>query len=191
MKRMHLMTLGLTVVTTTLCISGCRELREAIRPYPNRRPQASDRGPQTLRPMFLKRGVYTIQQKSSGRFVDAHEYAGKDYALVTRAPASDRTQEWFFYPEGDLVYTIQQMSSHRYVDAHEHAGKDYSVVTRPKQNNDTQRWIVRPVGTDTFTIQQKSSGRFVDAHEYAGKDFGVVTRPPQNNDTQRWIIRPR
>ena len=39
-------------------------------------------------------GVYTIQQKSNNRFVDAHEIAGKDFALVTRTAQNNDTQRW-------------------------------------------------------------------------------------------------
>jgi hypothetical protein len=39
-------------------------------------------------------GVYTIQQKSNGRFVDAHEIEGKDFALVTRTAQNNDTQRW-------------------------------------------------------------------------------------------------
>ena len=38
--------------------------------------------------------VYTIQQKSNGRFVDAHEIEGKDFALVTRTAQNNDTQRW-------------------------------------------------------------------------------------------------
>jgi hypothetical protein len=37
-------------------------------------------------------GVFTIQQQSNGRFVDAHEYSEKDFALVTRAAQNNDTQ---------------------------------------------------------------------------------------------------
>ena len=45
-------------------------------------------------PLILKPGLYTIQQQSNGRFVDAHEYSGKDFALVTRAAQNNDTQKW-------------------------------------------------------------------------------------------------
>jgi hypothetical protein len=145
----------------------------------------------TLRP-----GVYTIQHKSSGRYVDAYT-TRKDFALITR-PARDYVPDdghlffdpptWVITPVGG-VYTIQQKRGGRFVDAHEIAEKDFAVVTRPAQSfDDTQKWILNPLGDNTFTIQQKSSGRFVDAHEIAQKDFALVTRRAQNNDTQRWII---
>ena len=133
--------------------------------------------------------VYTIQQKSNGRFVDAHEIAEEDFALVTRTAQNNNTQRWILTPLGDNTYTIQQKSNGRFVDAHEIAEKDFTLVTRTAQNNNTQRWILTPLGNNTYTIQQKSNGRFVDAHEIAEKDFALVTRPAQNNDTQRWLIK--
>lgn len=134
-------------------------------------------------------GIYTIQQVSNNRFLDAHEVQDKDFAMVTRIAQNNDTQRWELTRAGEDTYTIRQLSSGRFVDAHEIAPKDFALVTRPKQDNDTQRWITKPSGVSTFTIQQKSNLRFVDAHEIESKDFAVVTRPEQNNNTQRWIIK--
>jgi protease II len=139
-------------------------------------------------PLILQPGLYTIQQQSNGRFVDAHEYSGKDFGLVTRPAQNNRTQQWIVIPVGG-VFRIQQKSNGRFVDAYQSSGKDFALVTRPAKNNDAQRWIVTPSGNNTFTVQQKSSGRFMDAHEIEEKDFALVTRPAQNNDTQRWLIK--
>ena len=138
----------------------------------------------------LNGGIYTIQQRSNGRYVDAHVTSDRDYLLVTRTRQDNDTQRWIFTPLGGNVYTIQQKGNGRYVDAHVTSDRDYELVTRTRQDNDTQRWILRRVGRDTYTIQQKSNGRYVDAHEHAGRDFALVTRQPQNQDTQRWVIRP-
>lgn len=132
--------------------------------------------------------VVTIQQVSSGRFVDAHEFDGQDWRLVTRPAQNNNTQLWRMVNLGGNVFTLQQMSNGRFVDAHEYDGEDYRLVTRPAQNNDTQRWLVLPLGGNIFTIQQVSNGRFVDAHETDTEDFRVVTRPAQGNATQQWRI---
>lgn len=132
--------------------------------------------------------VVTIQQVSSGRFVDAHEFDGQDWRLVTRPAQNNNTQLWRMVNIGGNVYTFQQMSNNRFVDAHEHAGEDFRLVTRPAQNNDTQRWLVLPLGGNIYTIQQVSNGRYVDAHENEAEDFRLVTRPAQNNATQQWRI---
>ena len=145
-------------------------------------------------PLILKPGLYTIQQQSNGRFVDAHEYSGKDFGLVTRPAQNNDTQKWvltrFGGPYMGGLYTIQQKSNGRFVDAYQSSGKDFALVTRTAKNNDAQRWIVTPSGNNTFTVQQKSSGRFMDAHEIEEKDFALVTRSAQNNDTQRWTLTP-
>jgi astacin len=138
-------------------------------------------------PLTLQPGLYTIQQKSNGRFVDAHEYSGKDFGLVTRPAQNNRTQQWILIPMGG-VFTIQQKSNGRFVDAYQSSGDDFALVTRTAKNNDAQRWTVTPSGNNTFTVQQKSTGRFADAHEIEGKDFALVTRPEQNNETQRWTL---
>jgi hypothetical protein len=144
-------------------------------------------------PLTLQPGLYTIQQQSNGRFVDAHEHSGEDFGLVTRPAQNNDTQKWvltrFGGPYMGGLYTIQQKSNGRFVDAYQSSGDDFALVTRPAKNNDAQRWIVTPSGNNTFTVQQKSTGRFADAHEIEEKDFALVTRPAQNNDTQRWLIK--
>ncbi len=144
-------------------------------------------------PLILQPGLYTIQQQSNGRFVDAHEYSGKDFGLVTRPAQNNRTQQWILIPVG-AVFKIQQKSNGRFVDAHEYSGKDFGLVTRPAQNNDTQRWVLTRFGGPyvggLYTIQQKSNGRFVDAYQSSGHDFALVTRTAENNDSQRWIVTP-
>jgi len=133
------------------------------------------------------RGKYTIQQKSNGRFLDAHE-GSNDNSVVTRNWQRNTTQSWIFVPVGKNRYTIQQMSSRRYMDAHE-GSNDNSVVTRDKQNNTSQVWLLSPRGKNTYTVQQMSAGLYMDAHEDSN-DNSVVTRNNQNNSTQQWIINP-
>jgi protease II len=139
---------------------------------------------------LLSSGGHTIQQKSNGRFVDAHENERKDFALVTRTAQNNDTQRWIFTSLGNDTYTLQQKSNGRFIDAYENERKDFALVTRTAQNNDTQRWKLTPLGNDTYTIRQESNGRFVDAHEDERKDFALVTRTVQNNDTQQWLIKP-
>jgi hypothetical protein len=86
-------------------------------------------------------GVYTIQQMSNDRYVDAHENSKNDYVLVTRPAQGNATQRWILTLQGDNVYIIQQQSSRRYVDAHENSVNGYRLVTRPAQNNNTQQWL--------------------------------------------------
>ena len=45
-----------------------------------------------------KQGVYTIQQKSNGRFVDAHEVEDRDFAVVTRTAQNNDSQRWAIKP---------------------------------------------------------------------------------------------
>ncbi len=133
------------------------------------------------------RGTYTLQQKSNGRFLDAHE-GSNDNSVVTRDRQTNTSQAWIITPVGKNKYTIQRMSSRRYMDAHE-GSNDNSVVTRDKQGNTSQVWVLIPLGKKTYTIQQMSSRRYLDAHE-GSNDNSVVTRDTQKNNTQRWVINP-
>lgn len=103
--------------------------------------QANDTQHWTIRPIG---GVYTLQQVSSNRNLDAHESSDEDYSVVTRVSQNNDSQRWILTPLGNGTYTVQQLSSGRYLDAHPHSSRDYSVVTRRRQDNDTQRWIVTP-----------------------------------------------
>ena len=155
-----------------------------------RNRQDNDTQQWIIKPVVVKaqalKGTYTIQQKSNGRYMDAHE-GSKDNAVVTRDKQNNNTQRWDLVPVGTNIYTIQQKSNGRYMDAHE-GSNDNAVVTRNKQNNSTQRWLVTPLGNNTYTVQQRSNGRYLDAHE-GSKDNAVVTREKQNNNTQRWIFK--
>jgi hypothetical protein len=90
---------------------------------------------------LILNGTYTIQQKSNGRYLDAHE-GSNDNSAVTRNRQFNATQAWIVKPLGGNVYTIQQKSNGRYLDAHT-GSNDFSAVTRNNQNNNTQRWIIK------------------------------------------------
>ena len=77
--------------------------------------------------------------------MDAYEFAGEDYRLVTRTAQNNDTQRWLVIALGGGIYTIQQVSNGRYVDAHENAGEDYRLVTRTAQNNATQQWRITTI----------------------------------------------
>jgi endonuclease/exonuclease/phosphatase family metal-dependent hydrolase len=108
---------------------------------------------------ILPRGVYTIQQMSNGRYVDAYQASNQDYRLVTRTAQNNDSQKWIVTPLGKNTYTIQQKSNGRYVDAYQASNQDYRLVTRPTQNNDTQRWLIlsswhtRTIRVATFNIE--------------------------------------
>lgn len=112
----------------------------------------------------LRPGAHKIQQKSSGRLLDAYDKSSDDFAVVTRFAQDDNSQRWSFTPVG-VVYTVQQASSDRFLDAYESDENNYEVVTRNDQDNDSQRWVARAVvgSLSAYTLQQLSSGRFLDA----------------------------
>ena len=136
----------------------------------------------------LSSGTFTVQQKSNARYIDAYDYEGTDYTVVTRTKQSNNTQRWIFRKVDIDTYTIQQKSTGRYLDAHESQDYNYTVVTRSFQNNNTQRWIIKKVGTNAYTIQQKSTGRYLDAHTTPDNDYSLVTRTRQQNNTQVWVL---
>jgi hypothetical protein len=133
-------------------------------------------------------GIYTIQQQSTQRYLDAHDTANKDYRVVTRPRQDNATQRWFLTRVTGNTYRIRQQSTLRYVDAHDTADRDFAIVTRPYQPNATQEWLITPAGDGTYVIMHAYTRRYLDAHDTANWDFGAVTRPAQPNTTQRWIL---
>jgi hypothetical protein len=140
-------------------------------------------------PVWYLDGVYTIQQRSSGRYVDAWDRASEDYRVVTRPRQDNSTQRWEVSGEASVV-TIQQVSTGRYLDAWELFSEDFRVVTRTRQNNDSQRWVVLngPSGGEFF--RQLSIGRFLDAYE-SGEDYRLITRLREEFTlSQVWLRDP-
>lgn len=87
--------------------------------------------------------IVTIQQVSSGRFLDAWNDGTHDYDVVTRPAQGDPSQEWLvtWDESGAGIATIQQVSSGRLLDAHEIAPLDFRAVSRPGGQTDrTQEW---------------------------------------------------
>jgi hypothetical protein len=168
-----------------------KEVRESETPDEQTKKSGKEKDKGMVLPIASQSGIFTIQQKSNSRFLDAHEIAAKDFAVVTRLAQNDATQAWVLTGLGGDAYHVRQLSNGRFLDAHEIATKDFAVVTRPAQDNDSQRWVFAPVvpGSGVFTIRQLSNGRLLDAHEIATKDFASVTRTVQNDDTQRWLLK--
>lgn len=146
----------------------------------------------TIAKAAIPPAIYTIQQRSNGRFLDAWDDGSNDWNVVTRPAQNNASQQWLvtFDDSGAAMATIQQMSTMRYLDAHEIAEKDFHLVTRPLQGFDkTQTWQVASIGGGFYNVIQQSSLRLMDAHEIADRDFGVVTRPGgQTDHTQDWQL---
>jgi hypothetical protein len=138
----------------------------------------------------LTNGIYKIAQRSTARFLDAHQTQDKDFAAVTRPDQDNRTQQWRLTWKGHRIYTLEQVSSTRFLDAHETPDRDFAVVTRPPQPNSSQRWIFTRVAPQIFTIEQESTRQRLDAYTALAHDFAAVTRPRQFNRSQQWIVRP-
>lgn len=136
--------------------------------------------------------IFTIQQVSSGRFLDAWNDGTHDHDVVTRAGQGDSSQEWLvtFDDSGAAIATLQQVSSGRFLDAHEIDSLDFRAVSRAGgQTDNTQNWQIHSIGGGSYNIIQQSSGRFLDAHEIAEKDFECVTRAGGQTDrTQEWTL---
>lgn len=133
-------------------------------------------------------GLYTIQQQSTGRFINAYTDRNKDYSAYTDTLKIIDEQMWYLKYISKDTYTIRQQGGEQYLDAHTNREHDFNAVTRPKQTNNSQRWVIKKIGNDLYTIQQKGNLQYLDAHD-AGGVFSVVTRPAQNNNSQRWILK--
>ena len=87
----------------------------------------------------LGSGMCTIQQVSSGRFLDAPEVGARNFRVVTRPQQKRGTQIWRIEDFGGGFISIQQISSGRFLEAT--LGGDFSVVARPAVSNE-QTWRI-------------------------------------------------
>jgi len=87
----------------------------------------------------LGSGMCTIQQVSSGRFLDAPEVGARNFRVVTRPQQKRGTQIWRIEDFGGGFISIQQVSSGRFLEAT--LGGDFSVVARPAVSNE-QTWRI-------------------------------------------------
>jgi len=132
--------------------------------------------------------LVTIQQVSSGRYLDAWEDTGHDFRAVVWSQQNNDSQLWRMVPVDGNVYKLQQVNTGRFLDAHENEANDWNAVTRENQNNNTQHWLLTDLGGDIHYIQQVSNGRYLDAHDSEANEWRAVTRAFQNNSTQQWRI---
>ena len=88
-------------------------------------------------------GLSTIQQRSSGLFLDAHEIAEEDFFVVLRPRQTfgngDNGQFWRIVEFGGGFATIQQVSTGRFLEPYLDAAHGFQVVTRP-QGSQAQEW---------------------------------------------------
>lgn len=85
-------------------------------------------------------GIYTIQQRSSGLYLDAHEVAAEAFFVVLRPRQTfDQTQLWRITEYGGGFVTIQQVSSGRFLEPVIGGPSIYQVVTGI-QGNQLQEW---------------------------------------------------
>merc|ERR1719453_2397600 len=94
-------------------------------------------------------GIWTIQQKSTGMYLDAYPTDGAfqnglGFEAVVRPKQNDTSQHWIVTKRDGEVYEIKQESSGKYLDAWEQIdplwNRNYTTVVRPTQNNPSQMW---------------------------------------------------
>ncbi len=130
--------------------------------------------------------IVTIQQVSSGQFVDSRTGTVDTGMVIGNGEGGD-AQHWRLTPLGNNVYTIQQVSSGLYVDAFDYdvdpntIGGGRWMVLRPAQNNDTQRWLFTEIAPDVFTFQQVSTRRFAVGAPRADYGYPMYTSENDGN----------
>ncbi len=137
-------------------------------------------------------GNFTIQQKSSGRYLDAYE-GSSDNIAVTRPRETNDTQVWVFNHRGGDTYTIRQKSNGRYLDIFyvpgggRDSGDKFAVATRPHNTTGSQLWHVTKLADGSYVIRS-ADGRALEGLD-AANDFAVLANTPNDNIRQFWIIR--
>lgn len=89
--------------------------------------------------------IYTFQQLSSGRFLDAHETGAKgyDYRMVTRPQQNNSSQQWRLIGYGGSYFTMENVLLGRYADNSLSAALDFQLMTRPQAaGSNSQSWRI-------------------------------------------------
>jgi len=158
-------------------------------------------------------GVYRLQQKSSGQFLDAFEgvkYEGRSpYAAVTRtlqnAPVRDlldKTQTWMLTRASSLPasYTLMHYTSGRFLTATEQGSNEWqsnwtctTAFASTSEYDQSQIWHIQIVnGTASrpdVRIVQASSQRALSASLVFMEDYQAKTEPVLAGDEhQMWTL---
>ncbi len=137
--------------------------------------------------------IVTIQQVSSGRFVDTRVGTVNTAMVIGDGQGGD-AQHWRLTPLGNNVYTIQQVVTGLYVDAYDYdvdpntIGGGRWMVLRPAQNNDTQRWLLTEIAPDVFTIQQVATGRYAVGLPDPDYGYPMYTSPDGSQANAQWRV---
>jgi len=132
-------------------------------------------------PIALLDGVFTIQQESSGKYLDAdNEVWGGHSSVMSytkQADFSSRQQFILRRVKGE-VYTITHLSSGRLLGAHVFEG-DMNATVFPElvSVGTSQQWMMVYLKYNTFLFQHILTGRILGEREYnasAGLIFGCM-----------------
>jgi hypothetical protein len=87
---------------------------------------------QKWRMVAVGSGIYTFQQLSSGRFLDAHETGapGYDYRMVLRPQQNNQSQQWRLVDYGGAFYTMENVLLARMADNSLDPALDFQLMTR-------------------------------------------------------------
>lgn len=125
--------------------SGSRRFLDAYQSSHDHRVTTREEQDDDTQKWYLKPvgSVCTIQQVSTGRYLDAYGSLADDFGVVTRERQNNDSQRWVIMPEttGDS-YSVRQLSTLQFLDAYSSTAQDYAATTRPRQHNDTQRWLI-------------------------------------------------
>jgi matrixin/ricin-type beta-trefoil lectin protein len=137
-------------------------------------------------PAVLPNGLYTIRQRSTGRYLDARANGDAAVQVVTRPARNSDAQRWQFMKVG-TVFVIRQRSTGRYLATHDASG-DVRLITQAPGSGAVQPWIAMSDGNDACILRHLDSGRFLDACEAASRDFALIARPAPDHDIPKWGI---
>lgn len=138
--------------------------------------------------LVIADGIYTVQQASNNRYLDAHESSAYDWRAVTREAQNNPSQQWAIRQDSSGYYTLVQQQTQRYLDAHENGKYDSGAVTRDAQNNASQQWSLIPVGNRRYRIKRRLDALYLGAY-VNGNDYHAVLRTNQPGDpSQEWIL---
>ncbi|KUI99140.1 RICIN domain-containing protein [Vibrio sp. MEBiC08052] len=139
----------------------------------------------------VRNGVYTIQSKVSGKFVEVANADKSNGANISQWPDNGHnTQRWLVTKRDDGYYSIINLNSAKAMEVYG-AGKANgdNVSQWQYEGGDTQKWDIRDLNNNYHVLVNKNSGKALDLWDWDTSDGANIDQWEVNNlDVQQFRL---
>eukprot|EP00727_Mastigamoeba_balamuthi_P011546 m51a1_g7013 hypothetical protein (159) ;mRNA; f:9112-9588 len=137
-----------------------------------------------------ERARFTIQSRSSGRYLDGRDPNMTQPWLTDRLPQNDPYLQWEFVPVTDGRFAIQSSSSRGFLDGRDM--RDPLITYRqPTPSNVYLQWSLVPVShASDVALLSRGSGGYLDGRDAGMSDPWMAYRPAADDRFLHWIVKP-